>query len=95
MVTREVLEMMQMTEGDRMKCQVKTTRWLCLGPTESQDVFEGVHKTPCSGRDLEMLGMGHKTLSLTGRAQRDSPALANLEVVAASEPKAPSPPNLG
>lgn len=40
-VTREVLEMIQMTEGDGMKCQVKSTRWLCLGPAESQDVFQG------------------------------------------------------
>lgn len=34
MVTREVLEMLQMSEGDGMKCQVKSTRQLCLGPVE-------------------------------------------------------------
>lgn len=39
MVTREMLEMIQMTEEDRMKCQVKSTCWLCLELTESQDVF--------------------------------------------------------
>lgn len=35
MVTREVLEMLQMSEGDGMKCQVKSTRRLCLAPVES------------------------------------------------------------